>query len=345
MWGMAEPSEFQMADGVSFVSHSDGAYRMRVSIPNDPDGFLGRQCPECSRVFRIDSVDYEGLPEDIQLWCTYCGHCADHGEFITDQQRERVMRAAEDFGRQLVGKQLQRTFSQMRRPRSGRSGIALEFSVRQDSLAPRPLPDIDEERLVRVRECPECSLHYAVFAEHRFCPQCGQLAPGQIALDALAADRARLDAFAQLPRDAAAALREQGVFDRLWIDTMENIVGVVEALASAHYNALVQDAALRLRGKGNIFQRLPDTADLFADAGLQDLRAKVDAATWSRLEKVWAARHVFTHNDGIVDAKYLERSPQSGMRIGQRLSLSDALCREALVDGEVLCRAILALTP
>jgi hypothetical protein len=63
------------------------------------------------------------------------------------------------------------------------------------------------------------------------------------------------------------------------------------------------------------------------------------------LETLWAARHVFTHNDGIVDAKYLERVPQSDVRIGQRLSLSDALCREALVDGEVLCRAILAMAP
>lgn len=340
---MVDPSEFQMADGVSIVGHGDGVYQMRVSIPDDPDGFLGRQCPECSRVFRIDSGDYQGLPDDIRLWCTYCGHRAEHGEFLTDQQRERAMRAAGDLGVQLVGKQLQDVFSRMRRPRPRRSGFSLEFSVRPDAFAPQPLPEIDEERLVRVRACPGCHLRYAVFAEHRFCPQCGQLAPGQVAFDALAADRARLDAFAQLPAEAGAALREQGVFDRLWIDTVENVVGVVEALASAVFHAHVSDAAVRLKGKGNVFQRLPDAADLFAAAGFRDLRTEIDAATWSRLEKAWAARHVFTHNDGIVDARYLEKVPQSGMRLGQRLGLSDPLCREALADAEALCRAILAL--
>jgi hypothetical protein len=33
---------------------------------------------------------------------------------------------------------------------------------------PQPLPGIDEERLIRVRQCAGCALRYAVFGEHRY---------------------------------------------------------------------------------------------------------------------------------------------------------------------------------
>ncbi|MBD9729889.1 hypothetical protein PV755_42920 [Streptomyces caniscabiei] len=47
---------------------------------------------------------------------------------------------------------------------------------------------------------------------------------------------------------------------------------MVEALASAVFKEAVTDAADRLRGKGNVFQRLDDMADLFAAAGYESLR-------------------------------------------------------------------------
>ncbi|MGW7336626.1 hypothetical protein [Streptomyces sp. NPDC054808] len=51
---------------------------MRISIPLDEDGFLGRQCPDCSLLFRMDAQQYEALPDDLTLWCVYCGHHAEH---------------------------------------------------------------------------------------------------------------------------------------------------------------------------------------------------------------------------------------------------------------------------
>jgi hypothetical protein len=61
---------------------------------------------------------------------------------------------------------------------------------------------------------------------------CGPLPADVVTLDALAAEAARLDGLTQLPIEAAATLREQGVFTRIWVDTLENLVGVVESLAA-----------------------------------------------------------------------------------------------------------------
>ncbi|GGM23592.1 hypothetical protein GCM10007977_025970 [Dactylosporangium sucinum] len=338
-----------MADGARLVGQSGSTYELSVSMPNDADGFFGRQCPACRRLFRMQGDDYDALPDDLQLWCVYCGHHDDRADFRTEQQDARAMRAVDDVGEQIVDQLLDRALGgrTRRRPRSssgGRAGLRLSITVtaRRPAFRPKPLPAIQEEQLIRIRQCQSggCGVRYAVFGEHRFCPVCGPLPAAVVARDALAAETTRLDALAQLPTEAAAALREQGGLTRLWVDTIENLVGVVETLAKTTFFALVTDAAQRVQGKGNVFQRLDDTATLFVDAGHPDLRDTVGVAVWQRLQQVWAARHVFTHNDGVVDARYLTRVPSSTARAGQRLTITEADCRQAIADTERLCAAL-----
>ncbi|MGA5710501.1 hypothetical protein ACPCK8_29220 [Streptomyces cellulosae] len=339
---MRNHRRFKMAEGAELVGHQGNSVEMRVSIPLDDEGFLGRQCPGCSLLFRVNAEDYKTLPEDLTLWCVYCGHHAEHSQFLTAQQRERLMRAVGDLGMQMVSQSLDRAFRGLPRRSSGGS---VSITYESKPFYPRPLPGISEERLTRIRTCPGCLIEYAVFGEHRYCPVCGRLPAESVAFDALEAEKARLDALETLPGEAKALLREQGVFTRNWVDTMENLVGVVEALASSIFRATVPNADALLTGKGNIFQRLNDTADLFVAAGYADLRISLGSGTWQRLTETWATRHLFTHNDGVVDQKYLTRVPNSTARLGQRLVVTDDMCRCALDDAKALCEALVALSP
>ena len=61
-------------------------------------------------------------------------------------------------------------------------------------------------------------------------------------------------------------------------------------------------------------------------------------------EKVWTIRHLFTHNDGVVDDKYLTKVPASTAGLGQRLTITEQLCRQAIADTQALCLAITAMT-
>lgn len=213
-----------------------------------------------------------------------------------------------------------------------------------DPYYPRPLLGVSEEELIRVRTCLACSVRYAVFGEHRFCPTCGPLSAMTVATDALEAERTRLDLLVNLPASVVAVLREQGGLTRSLVDTIKNLATIVEVLAGAVFRATVVNAATTLQGKGNIFQRLDDTADLFANAGYPDLRVVVGGATWQRLQEIWASRHVFTHTDGVIDARYLARVPSSPATLGQRLTVSEAQVRQAIADTRNLCTAIGALT-
>lgn len=286
-------SNFRFPDGVEFLGDGDdGNVHFKVDIPTDDDGYFGRECPECEQHFRLALEDYEALPHDLRLWCVYCGHRDDHTEFMTRQQHDRVMRAAGDYAMQLVGQTLDQSFGRAARQDHG------FLTYRSKPFYPSPLPDIDEERLVRERRCANCQLRYAVFGDHRFCPVCGLLPPLVAAIDALGAETVRLDALASLEAGAAARLRESGVLDRTYVDTIVNVVGIVEAMAERVFRAAVADADAALKGKGKIFQRLADLAGLFQAETSLDLRAGLGTAEWAELLEAWAARHVFTHCTG-----------------------------------------------
>ncbi|MEU8076770.1 hypothetical protein AB0B31_15105 [Catellatospora citrea] len=70
----------------------------------------------------------------------------------------------------------------------------------------------------------------------------------------------------------------------------------------------------------------------------------IDPVVWQRLQHVWAARHLCTHNDGLVDAKYVMKVPASTAQIGQRLTITEATVRQAIADADSLCRALGDLT-
>jgi len=161
---------------------------------------------------------------------------------------ERATRAAHDYASQLVGRMLDESFGGM--ARRSRSNSFVKISYRSTRFSPEPLPGINEESLIRERICERCRLHYPVYGEHRFCPVCGPLPAMTVALDAIAADETRLVALANLPAEALGPLRESGVLDRTYADTIENVIGTVETLVEKTFHELVPSAAALLRGRG-----------------------------------------------------------------------------------------------
>lgn len=319
---------FRTADGAEYRGKSAAGHeQFSVSIPFDGEGYFGRDCPECNQHFRMNGEDYDKLPDDLRLTCPYCGHIDDHSEFMTTQQRDRMMQVVRDAGMQMVTEMLDKAFGSM--ARSTRNNRFVSVSYRSKPFYPEPLPGIDEERLVRERTCSECGVRYALFGEHRFCPVSGALDDSTVAREALEAERAKLDALGALPADQLAILREQGVIDRISVDTLGRVVGIVESVASAHFRKSVAEAEDYLKGKGNLFQRLDDLADIYgAHLGI-DPRADTELA-WASLQRLWAARHAHTHAGGLVDAKYLKAMPGSKLKLGQRVIVPEEDARLAI---------------
>jgi len=315
----------------------DGNEAFKISIPLDEHGYLGRECPSCQQVFRVHARDYDALPDSVMLWCVYCGHHADHSDFMTQQQKDRVMRVASDAAMQMVSDMLDQSFRSM--ARSARRSKVVKVTYRSKPFYPEPLPGIDEERLIRERRCPVCGTRYAVFGDHRFCPVSGPMSAAAVAADALAAETAKLDALRSLPADQYAMLREQGVLERLYVSTLASAVGIVEDFAGGLFREQVRNADVALKGKGNVFQRLDDLTDLYrAHLGI-DVRA-APGLDWARMKRLWAVRHVHTHNGGLVDERFLKANPASPLVLGQRIVVGEEDARTAVTLATVLCASL-----
>jgi hypothetical protein len=112
-------------------------------------------------------------------------------------------------------------------------------------------------------------------------------------------------------------------------------------VAAAVFRERVPDSATLMRGKGNVFQRLDDLADLFLTHLAINVRAAC-AVRWPELQRTWAGRHVYAHHDGTVDERYLRSVPTSPLRLGQRLPVSEQDARRAVELVRLLVEAVSA---
>jgi hypothetical protein len=206
---MSGTIRYRMPDGAEIVSEACSTVTMHVTLPADDAGYLGRQCPSCRRIFRMHVADYHALPDEQRLTCPYC--CAEeiHGEFMTDQQKNRTMAAAGEYAQQLAAGELDEMFSDLaRRVNSRRGAVRIEYSgSSKRPVQPRPLPLIVEEAPIRERTCDRCGIRYAVFGDHVACPVCGPHPPRTVATDAFDAQESVLFVVDHVPAEVLDQLR------------------------------------------------------------------------------------------------------------------------------------------
>jgi hypothetical protein len=334
---------YRMPDGMKIESRSGSIVTMRVTIPADGAGYFGRQCPACRRIFRMQVDDYEGLPDDQRLTCPYCRAEDEQSDFVTDQQNQRVMSAAEEYATQVVEGKFDDIFSNMtRRVNSHGGAVRMTYSgSSRMRRAPKPLPQIAEEAPIRERTCDRCGNRYAVFGEHVACPVCGPHPPKTVATDAFDAQQAVLSIVNHVPTEVLAELREVGALEKTAAGVLGSVVGTVETFLKQTFLTRVAGADTLIAGKGNVFQRLDDAAHLYSDHLAIDLPAAVAPGDWNRLLVLYGTRHLLIHNNGIVDAKHLARFPGKGFVLDQRITVSLDDGHEAVRIARQLVEAVL----
>ncbi len=258
----------QLPAGVSNVQRTAEGFMGAVSIPPDGVGFVGRRCVDCKSMFRMLATSWPALPDDATVTCPYCGWQAHPDVFRTKAQEDRAMAAAETVAMQQAENQLDdimRNFGRTSRSRPS-SGFSMEFSYKPGlRRRVRPLPEIVEERARRTITCSNCGTHYAVYGASAFCPVCGPRAAIDTVLEGIAAARLMLALEDQLGVEQRAEARDLGVFDGAAADTVKNIVTQFEVFARDQFNARAANPADAVKNRGNVFQRLNETGQLFRD--------------------------------------------------------------------------------
>jgi len=151
-------------------------YSMRVSIPTDEDGLVGRECPneECSPgYFKIKPGT--GITKGQEkAFCPYCRTEAEPSEFITKAQKEyaiaHVKNEAINGINRMIGESLGLGSAGKKKIGGGLFSIEMSLKPARHDYIPRPF----EEELRRDITCTHCSLEQAVFGLATWCADCGE---------------------------------------------------------------------------------------------------------------------------------------------------------------------------
>jgi len=68
----------RLPEDVGDIRDTHTGFEASISILVDDDGYFGRECPECGRLFKMDAAEYKALPDELELICPYCGDRRDH---------------------------------------------------------------------------------------------------------------------------------------------------------------------------------------------------------------------------------------------------------------------------
>ncbi len=315
----------------------EGTHKVSVSIASDADGYLDRECPseECQFEFKVHDDDWRDTVRDEEVFCPFCGHTAESGDWCTQEQAEHLKKAALEHVQQRIGRAMNRDAENWNRSQPSRSFISMTMSVNsrpQQILLPPAAADPMRLKIT----CPACACRYAVIGAAFFCPACGHNASDLMFSQAIAGIRNALDA---LP-SVRAAIPDRDAADttvRLIIENgLQNAVTAFQRYAEALYARFPSLSAPRR----NAFQNLKEGSELWNGATGKPYSAYIDAAEQAALIRYFQQRHLLAHRQGLVDDDYVTRTGDTTYRPGQHLVVRESPVRECLSIVETLIAAM-----
>jgi hypothetical protein len=271
-----------------------------ISIDQDEDGYVGRECPidSCLGYFKV--TPGTGVKGPAPCHCPYCGHSGDNDTFFTQEQIE--------YAKSIVLRQVtEAVFKDLKalefdhKP-SGPFGIGLSMKVQRSG--PPPIRDYRERELETEVVCDYCTLRYAIYGVFGWCPDCGAHNSLQILTKNLELARKEL---------ALAHSADSELAAHLIGDALENAVSVFDGFGREI--CLQKASDIRFQ---NISAARRKVQEIFGF----DFADGLSADEWKAACRLFQKRHVLAHKMGVVDEEYLRKANDPKAVLGRKVRLS-----------------------
>ena len=279
---------------------------VEIRLDTDDRGMIGRECPNsgCGRYFKLKP----GTGLDTQeSQCPYCGTQGTSIEFLTSDQQNYARVAG---AKQILDPILQKFEKDLRKlnTRQRKSPLQISVSVKRSGIK---LPAYQEKRLETDVFCDKCGLEFAVYGVFASCPDCGQLNALTVCLSSLETARKRISL--SLDSDIDVNLRRALLQDALG-STVEAFDAYGKAVRS-------RSTIIAENAKSNLFQDIELLDKELRNAGIPSIENMIGIEPWGDLKWFFQARHVYTHNAGVVDRKFVAKLPAYTHMLGRVLPL------------------------
>lgn len=293
---------------------------IQIEINSDEKGYIDKQCPaeNCEFLFKVNEEDWNHLFKDEAVWCPMCRHEAPADKWFTIEQAEHAKNEALAVLSGEINHALKTGAQKFNRQHSRNGFISMSMKVDGGTYRTHTLPAKAVEIMQLEIQCESCSSRFAVIGSAYFCPACGTNSVTRTFNDSLRKIRAKINSekivrqalTESVGKDEAEltcrSLRETCISDGV-VAFQKYCEGLYEPFGKIPFNA---------------FQRIDDGSDLWHKSAGHGYDAWLSLEDLHVLKILYQKRHLLAHSEGIVDAKYIEKSNDFTYKIGQRLVIS-----------------------
>ena len=257
-----------------------------VFIASDNLGQFGHDCPNCNGYWR------SGPMPNV---CPYCATQAPSYQFLSEAQRRYTNHYCETLNEAL------------------NSGEAQQVVIDMDSVADAvgkqgEKPAFYESEVSQQQKftCSSCGEFNDILGRFGHCSLCGT----------------RNDIF-DFEINSIPAIREQLNSGSLPEDCIRNAVASFDSFATQIAKALENLIPLTPRRKKRLqnlrFHNIEEVETMFREWFDIDIKKEINDREWQKIVLMLLRRHVYEHNGGEVDQKYLDKSGDTSVRLKQRI--------------------------
>jgi len=279
--------------------------RIKVDIPLDENGMIGRECLECKKYFKLKPGT--GLPTS-HCHCPYCDYEGESDTFWTDAQNEYVKSIAlKQAFTQIIKPSLENLAASFKDLERSTRNSFIKFKVRTSEITYSvPIKYYSEKDLETTLTCDNCGLIFSIYGVFAQCPDCNELNAFLIYEKSLEVTQKQFDII-QKP-DIPSEIKENS-----YVYMLSSCISAFDGLGKE----------LRKR-KPNLYADKPKSLfqNLFnLNKNLNDF-IKNKHSDFDFLIKMFQVRHIYEHNMGVIDDDFVQKLPNFSSNLGRKYALT-----------------------
>jgi Zn finger protein HypA/HybF involved in hydrogenase expression len=265
-----------------------------ISVPTD-QGFIGRECnnTECKRYFKVHSDSMIS-----KMFCPYCGIQFSNNQLWTTDQNKYIDEVVKEKASEYAHNAIAQMLKDLSHNTSNNKYVKITTKVnpyRQKNIS----PNYKEKQVDSELVCPSCNFRFQVFGIFGYCPGCRS--------ENLLIYDANLDI---IKKDILADNNSQRSLRHAYSD----LVSTFESFCNRKAALITKDTTR--------FQMLFETRKFFKDKLGEDILEELDNDKLLSLRRVFQKRHVYEHNHGVINEKYIRVIPEDSHLLNQKAELS-----------------------
>lgn len=315
-----------------------------VTLQSDENGYFDRECPNenCLYQFKIKLKDWEDKVSDEEVHCPMCGHVDTSDKWWTQDQLEQIQEIAANYAMNYIQAELDKSFRSLERSTRSNKFFKITYKPgKRVSFINNPIGQMPEwEQEIA---CEKCGTTYSVIGSAYFCPCCGYNSASSSFSESLDTIQKMLDSVDQMK----ALFSEKYDNDKAETMCRSMIEGSLGDCVSA-FQKFAERRYTEITGKSarvNDFQIIEKGNNLFRSAVGYGYEKWLSEYELSMLKLYFQRRHLFEHNNGMVDEQYLSKTGDTNYSVGQRLIIRKNEVEEVLKILKKLGDGILSISP